>query len=64
MSEQTVSNKIGNLVGTTKRRLLDRLKDGIPLEDAVALFIAELRLALEQIITESKSPPVAGEGVN
>lgn len=50
MSTQHLHNKIGNAIGECKRRLFDRLKNGADLEDAIAQFVGELRLALDSIV--------------
>lgn len=52
MSEQTLPNKIGNVVGEAKRRLLDRVKQGSDLDDSIALFVGEVRLGLERVSRE------------
>jgi hypothetical protein len=49
MSEQTISNKIGNAIGECKKRLLDRVKDGADAQTAISLFFAELRLEMDRI---------------
>jgi hypothetical protein len=58
MSEQPLSNKIGNAVGTCKRRLLDQLKAGANVEQAVAQFLYELQQELRLIVRNLKSPSV------
>jgi len=49
MSEQTISNKIGNAIGECKKRLLDRIKAGADPQTAISLFFAELRLDMDRI---------------
>lgn len=49
MSEQSVTNKIGNAVGECKKRLLDRVKTGADTQTAISLFFAELRLEMDRI---------------
>lgn len=51
--QQKLHNSIGNALGECKKRLFDRLKDGANLQDAVALFVAELSLALEVVAREA-----------
>lgn len=52
MSEPHLHNKIGDAVRDCKQRLYKRLKDGANVEDAIAQFIGEIRLAL-QVIAEN-----------
>ena len=47
---QHLHNALANEIGTCKRRMFDRLKSGAKLEDAIALFMAELQLALDCVI--------------
>lgn len=49
---QHLHNKIGNAIGECKRRLFDRLNNGANLDDAIAQFVGELRLALATITGE------------
>lgn len=50
MSEPHLHNKIGDAIRDCKQRLFKRLKAGAELEDAVAQFIGELRLALDSLV--------------
>lgn len=51
--QQKLHNSIGNALGECKKRLFDRLKAGTDLQDAVAVFVAELNLALEVVARET-----------
>ena len=47
---QPLSNKLGNAIGECKRRMLDRVKQGLDLETAIVNFFSELRLEMDRIL--------------
>lgn len=53
---QHLHNKIGNAIGECKKRLLDRLREGANIDDALAQFFGELTLALETVARENVNP--------
>lgn len=50
MSEPHLHNRIGDAIRDCKARLYKRLKAGADLKDAIAQFIGELRLALDELV--------------
>lgn len=64
MSNQHLHNKIGNAIGEARKRLKDRLKSGANVNDATAVFIAELRLEFETIISRSEAEDPHSENVS
>lgn len=49
MTEPHLHNRIGDSIRDCKKRLYKRLKAGADLEDSIAQFIGELRLALDEL---------------
>lgn len=50
MSEPHLHNRIGDAIRDCKVRLYKRLKAGADLENAIAQFFGELRLALDDLV--------------
>lgn len=50
MPEPHLHNKIGDAIRDCKQRLFTRLRANANLEDAIAQFVGELRLALDSIV--------------
>jgi hypothetical protein len=54
MNTQQIHNMIANTIDAHKRTLLDRLRNGVELELAVAQFFSELSLAFDRIIASTR----------
>lgn len=52
---QHLHNMLANEIGQCKKRMFERLKAGAELEDAVAAFVGELRLAMECVVRKVKN---------
>jgi len=50
MGEEHLHGKIGKAISDCKQRLYKRLKAGANLEDSIAAFVGELRLALDELV--------------
>lgn len=55
--QQKLHNALGNVIGTAKRKMLDRLKEGAELNDMTAQFVGEVRLGFQKIEAEQNLNP-------
>lgn len=55
MTQQHLHAKLGDAISECKKRMFKRLASGAELEDVIAQFIGELRLAMEIVLRESKT---------
>lgn len=52
MTQQHLHAKIGDAISQCKKRMFQRLKDGVDLGTAVSLFTAEIGMALDVVLRE------------